>query len=133
MNTNLNSNLRNTSVHAFTIEEGFTVRDAEGNDIGTVLTFRFTDDDPRTSVAEVATPSTPDDGGRASILENLIDVFADDTDMPEELRQKLLQQGFIRIRQGLLAPDLFATMDQVTRVSDGVVYLNVQKDGLVSR
>jgi hypothetical protein len=96
------------------------------------LTFRFSDNNPRTSVAEAATPSTPD-SGRESIIESVIDVFTDDTDMPEELRENLLQQGFIRIRQGMLAPDLFATMDQVTRVSDNVVYLNTHKDGLVAR
>lgn len=132
MTTNLNSSRVNPA-QAFRIEEGFTVRDAEGNDFGTVLTFRFSDNDPRTSVAETATSSTPDDGRRVSILESVVDVFADDTDMPEELRENLLQQGFIRIRQGMLAPDLFATMDQVARVSDRVVYLNVHKDGLVAR
>jgi hypothetical protein len=133
MNTNLNSSLRNNPAPAFKIEEGYTVRDAAGNDIGTVLTFRFSDDDPRTSVAETATPSTPDSGRPVSILESVVDVFADDIDMPEELRESLLQHGFIRIRQGMLAPDLFATMDQVARVSDDVVYLNVYKDGLVAR
>lgn len=132
MNSNLNNNLTNKPIPAFRIAEGDTVRDSAGNDIGTVLTFRFSDDDPRTSVAETATPSTPD-AGRISIIESVIDVFADDTDMPQELRESLLQQGFIRIRQGLLAPDLFATMDQVTRVDDGVVYLNIHKDGLVAR
>lgn len=132
MTTNLNSN-RSSPAQAFKIEEGFAVRDAEGKEFGTVLTFRFSDNDPRTSVAETATPSTPDDGGRVSILESVVDVFADDTDMPEELRENLLQQGFIRIRQGMLAPDLFATMDQVARVSDRVVHLNVHKDGLVAR
>jgi hypothetical protein len=133
MNNNLNSNLRNKPVPAFNIAEGYTVHDATGADIGTVLTFRFSDDDPRTSVAETATPSTPNDGRPVSILESVIDVFAEDTDMPQELRESLLQQGFVRIRQGLLAPDLFATMDQVARVSDEVVYLNVHKDGLVVR
>lgn len=133
MNNNLNSNLRNKPVPAFNIAEGYVVRDATGADIGTVLTFRFSDDDPRTSVAETATPSTPNDGRPVSILESVIDVFAEDADMPQELRESLLQQGFVRIRQGLLAPDLFATMDQVARVSDEVVYLNVHKDGLVVR
>jgi hypothetical protein len=132
MTTNLNSSKGNPA-QTFRIEEGYTVRDAAGHDIGTVLTFRFSDNDPRTSIAETATPSTLDDGRPASILESVVDVFADDTDMPEELRENLLQQGFIRIRQGLLAPDLFATMDQVTRVSDNVVYLNTHKDGLVAR
>ena len=133
MNSNLNSDLRNQPVSAFKIEEGFTVRDSAGDDIGSVVTFRFSDNDPRTSVAEAATPSTTDSGRPASILENVIDVFADDTDMPEELREKLLQNGFIRIRRGALMSDVFATMDQVSRVSDGVVVLNIHKDGLVAR
>ena len=133
MNTNLNSSSQNRAMPAFKIEEGFTVRDSAGDDIGSVVTFRFSDNDPRTSVAETATPSTPNDGRPVSILESVVDVFADDTDMPEELRESLLQQGFIRIRRGALRSDVFATMDQVVRVSDGVVYLNVHKDGLVER
>ena len=133
MNSNLNSSLQNKPVPAFKIEEGYAVRDAAGNDIGTVLTFRFSDDDPRTSVAEAATPTTPNDGRPVSILESVIDVFADDTDMPQELRESLLQQGFIRIRRGVLMSDVFATMDQVARVADEVVYLNVRKEGLVAR
>lgn len=133
MDSNLNSSLRNKPAPTFKIEEGYTVRDAAGDDVGTVLTFRFSDDDPRTSVAEAATPTTPNDGRPASILESVIDVFADDTDMPQELRESLLQQGFIRIRRGALMSDVFATMDQVARVADEVVYLNVRKEGLVAR
>jgi hypothetical protein len=133
MNSNLNSSLRNKPVPAFKIEEGYAVRDAAGNDIGTVLTFRFSDDDPRTSVAEAATPTTPDSGRPVSILESVVDVFADDTDMPQELRESLLQHGFIRIRRGALMSDVFATIDQVARVADEVVYLNVRKEALVAR
>lgn len=133
MDSNLNSSLRNKPAPTFKIEEGYTVRDAAEDDVGTVLTFRFSDDDPRTSVAEAATPTTPNDGRPASILESVIDVFADDTDMPQELRESLLQQGFIRIRRGALMSDVFATMDQVARVADEVVYLNVRKEGLVAR
>jgi hypothetical protein len=133
MNSNLNSDLRNKPVPAFNIKEGDEVRDSAGDSVGTVLTFRFSDDDPRTTVAEAATPSRPDDGRPVSILESVVDVFAEDTDMPQELRASLLQHGFIRIRRGALLSDVFATIDQVARVADEVVYLNVRKDQLVAR
>ena len=133
MNSNVNSDLRNKPVPAFKIEEGYAVRDAAGDSIGTVLTFRFSDDDPRTSVAEAATPASPSDGRPVSILESVVDVFAGDTDMPQELRDSLLQKGFIRIRRGALMSDVFATIDQVARVADEVVYLNIHKDALVAR
>lgn len=133
MNANLNSNLRSNSIPALKIEEGYEVRDAAGENVGTVITFRFSDDDPRTTVAEAATPASPDTGRPVGILESVVDVFADDTDMPQELRESLLQQGFIRIRRGPLMSDVFATIKQVGRVADEVVHLNVTRDALVMR
>lgn len=135
MDTNLNSSLKNNAAPAFKIEEGFAVHDSHDNAVGTVLTFRFSDDNPRTAVTEAATPTAPDTGQRNSLIENAIEAFAGDgdSDMPQELRESLLQQGFIRIRQGLLMPDLFATMKQVSSVSGDVVHLNVPKDQLVAR
>jgi hypothetical protein len=121
-----------TVMPAFRIEEGFTVRDATNTDVGSVKSFRFSDDIPGTSVSEAATPAGSTDTRPRDIVTSMIDVFADDTTMPQELRENLLQHGFIRVRQGLLQSDLFATMDQVARVADNTVFLKAHKDDLVS-
>lgn len=63
---------------------------------------------------------------------NLFGGFLSGDQIPDELRQKLERQGFIRIDSaGLFAADRFATPDQIAQVTEDGVVLNVAGDALV--
>ena len=51
--------------------------------------------------------------------------------LPEELRERLEQKGYIAIdAAGLFAGDRYATADQIARVADDRVLLSVSSDEL---
>lgn len=113
------------------VKEGMAVVDLAGDRVGTVRVVRFSDENPNTPEAEVATARTyekPD-----SLVEDFAEALVADPadDMPETLRARLVQAGYIRIDTGLLRSDRFATADQVAGVHEDHVHLNVSIDELV--
>jgi len=113
------------------VEEGMKVFDRERHEIGKVEYVQFGDDDPATPEVEAAAPNTLDDR-RDTLLDSLAQAFSANDDLPEEIRQKLLQQGFVRIdAAGLFAADRYVTPEQIASVSDAGLTLNVSKDELV--
>ena len=113
------------------IRDGMDVYDRDQHKIGTVEWVKFGDDDPSTPEVEAVTSSEPP--RRDSLIDNLAEAFAPDQ-IPEPLRQKLLQQGFVRLdTSGLFASDRYILPDQILSVSDNRVTLNVSKDELVKR
>jgi hypothetical protein len=119
-----------TATSLRSIEEGMKVYDRERHEIGKVEYVRFGDDDPATPEAEAAAPNTLDDGPR-TLVDAIADAFGDD-DLPEEIREKLLRQGFVRIdAKGLFAADRYVTPEQIASVSGDGLMLNVSKDELV--
>jgi hypothetical protein len=107
------------------IEEGMKVFDREHHHIGNVDRVQMSDDDPATPEVEAAEPASlrqRDD----SLIDNIAEAFAPDT-LPDEVRERLLQQGFVRI------DDRYVTPDQILSVSDDEVVLNVGKDELIKR
>jgi len=113
------------------IEEGMKVFDRERHEIGRVEYVRFGDDDPTTPQVEAAAPNTLDTG-RDTLLDSLAEAFGANDDLPEEIRQKLLQQGFVRIdAKGIFAADRYVTPGQIASVSADGLTLNVSKDELV--
>jgi hypothetical protein len=114
------------------VEEGMKVFDRERHEIGKVEYVQFGDDDPETVEVEAAAPNTLDRPDR-TLVYDLALAFTDD-DLPEELRQKLLEQGFIRIdANGLFAADRYVTPEQIDSVSDEGLMLNVTKDELLKK
>jgi hypothetical protein len=119
-----------TATSLRSIEEGMKVYDRERHEIGKVEYVRFGDDDPATADVEAASPNTLDDGPR-TLVDAIADAFGDD-DLPEEIREKLLMQGFVRIdAKGLFAADRYVTPEQIASVSGEGLMLNVTKDELV--
>jgi len=57
--------------------------------------------------------------------------FDTDEDMPRELRERLEQDGFIRIDAGFFRHHRFALRDQIERVDSNTVGLNVSADELI--
>jgi hypothetical protein len=111
------------------VEKGMRVFDREHHEIGKVEWVQFGDDDPETPEVEAAGPSDlPRD-------DTLIDVVArafTDDDVPEEVRNRLVQQGFVRIdADGLFAADRYVMPEQIDSVSGDGMTLNVTKDELL--
>ena len=112
------------------IEEGMKVFDRERHEIGKVEYVQFGDDDPETAEVEAAAPNTLDER-TPTLVDVVADAFGDD-DLPEEIRERLLQQGFVRIdANGLFAADRYVTPEQIASVTGDGLMLNVSKDELV--
>ncbi|MDQ4077383.1 MAG: PRC-barrel domain-containing protein [Chloroflexota bacterium] len=114
------------------VREGMDVYDSEGDKIGTVKdVFAGAGSDVVEGYAEGVdtvrrTESYPGD----SILEDFAEVF-DADDMPNEMRERLLQHGYIQIDGGLIGGDYYALVDQIAGVSREGVRLLVESDELV--
>jgi len=54
-----------------------------------------------------------------------------DEDLPAELRERLEHDGFIRIDAGFLKHHRYALRDQIARVDEGVVALNILAEYLI--
>lgn len=112
------------------IEEGMKVFDRERHEIGRVEYVQFGDDDPETPELEAVTPNTLDRRPK-TLLNAVADAFVADG-LPEEIRERLLQQGFVRIEaSGLFAADRYVTPEQIASVSSDGLVLKVSKDELV--
>jgi hypothetical protein len=53
--------------------------------------------------------------------------------LDDATRERMLRNGFVKIKTGLLSADRFALADWIERVENGVVRLNVRKDQLPTR
>lgn len=109
------------------VEQGMRVFDREHHEIGKGV--QFGDDDPETIEVEASGPS----GGRRD--DTLFDVIArafTDDNVPEEVRDRLVHQGFVRIDSaGLFAADRYVMPEQIDSVSGDGMTLNVTKDELI--
>ncbi|GEM_PF-2516021 len=119
----------------FDIEEGYAVRDLSGDEFGTVKSVHYyIDQTDVITPVPVAAPMLVAAGldGHALPLVTTYGTFFDDLpDLPEEYRSHFYQHGFIRIGRGLFHSDMLASFDQISRVTDECVYLNVSKDDLL--
>lgn len=116
------------------IHEGMTVYDREDKKIGSVERLYFgsgstVDQDEYQMPVEPGRADIP----RDTLFDAIADVF-DPNDVPDEMRERLLQRGFIRIDgAGLFAADRYVMPEQIASVSDEAVYLKVAKDELLKR
>lgn len=114
------------------VEEGMTVFDRERHEIGKVEYVRFGDDDPDTREVEAFGLSEVDEGDN-SLLKDVAKAFAGD-ELPEELRERLLHQGYVRLdANGLFAADRYIVPEQIASVSADGLMLNVTRDELLKR
>lgn len=116
------------------IKTGMAVFDAKGDRIGTIedLYFGADADDPQKYGAGVATTGTPRTTVGGGLIEDIVQGIFGDNDMPETLRNRLLNEGFIQIEPGtLLGGDMYATPNQIAGVTGDGVRLNITKAELV--
>jgi hypothetical protein len=112
------------------VHTGMKVYDRLHNEIGTVDRVQISDDDPSTIETEAATPGNLRDRER-NVIDAIAEVFAPDN-LPEEVRRRLMQQGFLRIdSSGLFAADRYVMPDQIMSVSGDAVTLKVSRDELI--
>lgn len=113
------------------IHEGMAVYDVTDHKLGTVNYIRLTDEDPAQPGPETATFSQTPEPGDNSLVENLAEAFVGDDDLPQEIRRKLLREGYIRVDTGILKADRFVTPDQISHISDEKVYLSVKSADVI--
>jgi hypothetical protein len=120
-----------------TIHEGMIVNDNAGERIGKVdfVHFGVASETEQEHGVGPATPGHADsvDTDEDTVVGMIADAF-DDTDIPHELRRKLLQEGYVRMNaDGLFTADRFITPDQIDAVREHDLELNVTRDQLIKR
>lgn len=114
------------------IQEGMRVYDRLNHEIGTVDHVQMSDDNPATPEPEAVTPGNPPER-KTGLMAALAEAFAAD-ELPDVIRERLLQEGFIRIdSNGLFAADRYVLPDQIMSVTGEAVTLKVSRDELVKR
>lgn len=114
------------------IQEGMIVYDRTMNAIGTVETFRVSDEDPSIPGVETAGVSPVLEDNQTGLSGILADIFSPDDGLPRELQEKALREGFIRLdADGLFARDRYIFPEHIDRVTAEGVVLNVEKSDLL--
>ncbi len=136
------------------VQEGMTVFDARNERIGTVTDMYFgaAADDTSASGSQVVTESQADVGDRPrdtpiavvplvaannltagdGNLRGVLPLFTFEDEIPEQLRPRLLQQGFIKLNgNGIFASARYVTPDQIASVQSDGVHLNTNRDQLI--
>lgn len=117
------------------VRKDMTVKDSAGNRIGTVKDIYFGADSDEMMKHGAGAATAPDPSVRENSLvedvaRGLFDV--DGENLPEEMRQRLINEGYIRIdTAGLFRSDRFILPEQIARVHDDHVHLSVAKDDLL--
>lgn len=116
-----------------TIHVGMKVLDKDRHEIGEINDLRF----PENATDPDIQPAELDAGDRdprpKGILGEIAEAFRED-DMPEALRERLLNEGYIRIDSAApFTADRFALPSQIASASGDEVVLNIGKDELITR
>lgn len=115
------------------IHEGMRVFDATNEQIGKVDWVKFGDDDPATPEPEASGISPIENDRRDTLIDNIAEALRPD-EIPEEVREKLLHQGFVRIdADGLFDADRYVIPEQIASVSGDALTLRVSKSELLKR
>jgi hypothetical protein len=115
-----------------TVHEGMKVCDRSMDDIGTVETFRLSDEDPTRPGPETASGSPVVQRTENDLVAMLADVFTPDDGLPRQLQEKALREGFVRLdADGLFAADRYIFPEHIDRVEGDRLVLSVRKDDLI--
>ena len=118
-----------TSASLRFVEQGMRVFDREHHEIGKVEWVQFGDDDPDTLEVEASGPRRDRDD--VNLFDVIAKAFTSDN-VPEELRDRLVHQGFVRIdADGLFQADRYVMPEQIDSVSGDEVTLNVTREQLI--
>jgi hypothetical protein len=114
------------------IREGMEVHDSQEHKVGTVkeVYFGADSDEMMSHGAGAATAPNPGVGNDNLVTDVTRAVFTGYDNLPEEMRQRLLNEGFIRI-SATLHSDRYALPEQISRVHEDHVHLAVAFDDLL--
>jgi len=114
------------------IHEGMRVVDNAMQPIGTVETFRSTDEAPEAPDVDAAGVSPVLERERNDLTAILADVFRPDDELPREMQEKALREGFVRLdADGLFAADRYIFPEHIDRVDGDRLVLSVERDDLL--
>jgi hypothetical protein len=114
------------------IHEGMIVYDSNLESIGKVETFRITDEAPDNPNIDAAGVSPVLEDERDTLTSILADVFRGEDDLPREMQEKALRDGFVRLdADGLFASDRYIFPEHIDRVDADRLVLNVPKERLL--
>jgi len=112
------------------IHVGMKVYDSERRHIGKIDDFKFAENAGFDGV-EPADIDGTDKREPETFVETLADAFGGE-DLPKVLRDRLLNQGYIRLEaDGLFAADRYIFPDQIASTTADEVMLRVAKDQLI--
>jgi hypothetical protein len=114
------------------VSVGMKVFDSEGHHIGKVDGLKFPENaiDPSAEPATVDKADTPDVN---PVIEAVAEAFGRE-DIPEPLRSQLLRDGYVHLdASGLFAADRYVLPEQIARMGEDGIYLNVTRDALIKR
>ncbi|QYO76399.1 hypothetical protein [Devosia salina] len=115
-----------------TLHEGMSVVDSAMHEIGTIETFRVTDEVPGQPEVDAAGVSPVFEEERETLAGILADVFRPDDQLPREMQEKALREGFVRLdADGLFAADRYIFPEQIDRVEGDRLVLAVRKEDLL--
>ena len=113
------------------IRIGMDVYDSRHQHLGKIDDLKFPENAGEPDVVPADIDGT--DEKHETILGAVAEAFGKET-IPEELRDRLLVEGYIRIdTDGLLAADRFVLPSQIASASGDEVVLNVERDELIKR
>lgn len=118
------------------VHEGMKVYDRDGKEIGKVDMVRLSGVSKTASDRGLG-PMTTTNSDTAlpsdTLVADVTSLFANDH-LPEELRERLLHNGFMRIEaKGLFASDRYVLPEQIAGVSGDEVHLKATRDELIKR
>ena len=117
------------------IREGMEVHDSQEHKIGTVkqVYFGASSDETMNHGAGAATAPNPAER-RDTLVDDVARGVFDTDDFPEEIRQRLINEGYIRIDPtGLFKGDRYVLPEQIAKVHENHVHLTVGVDDLLKR
>lgn len=108
------------------IRRGMEVHDADGGKVGSVDVVYFGSTGPSSVEAGAGPARASGDVEEDSFFEDLAHAFTgDDDNIPETLRGRLMQNGYIRIDTGLLGGHRYATPESIAGVrGDNVILVS---------
>jgi hypothetical protein len=110
------------------VREGMKVFDSSNHEIGKVEWVKLVDEDETGEPIEAGLDAEPD---RHSLISDIAEAFSAD-DVPEEVRERLMHDGFVRIdAEGLFASDRYVLPEQIAGVTGDGITLKVRKDELI--
>jgi hypothetical protein len=108
------------------VQTGMKVVDASGDEVGTVEDMSMGDPEAATTAGNEPRPT----GGVLRDLAEAVTTDRPGPDVPEPLRDRLIREGYLKIKHGLLGSAVYVSSEQLQRVEGDRVVLRVRRDEL---